>query len=1143
MSPIRLPRRPASSLLLGLLTLSACGQPAGQTPTTGQTPVAQTPDPARPARSLGLYELKVSGLGTRKLQATMTRAGGLSAQASEVGGLSFTPYSTVNLVDSGRKVVHMTASFTVTNTSGAAVALPTYVPVDTDGGAVATEGETPFLKVRTRTGAAASPAGLKPERSYQQSGAAIQEDPASTPLLGDLDTGALDLSLPAGTTAPGISHQGWQGARLEPGASQVVNFAVSVPLAGSEIGDGDPFSFSLLVAAADSPATVQLTNVAAVQGSTASGDAASPLAGQKATVEGVVTADFRTTTQQGFYVQEEGIDADGDATTSDGVFVSCGANCGAVGSSTLGVGDRVRVSGTVGEADTVTRITPDTVTLVRAGVGVPAAAALGLPLAVAERERFEGMRVTASGVVTNNYTLGRGASFDIADARLPTFTQVNAPSRDGNAAYAAEVKNRFIRIDDGSQAQNPDPEIFARGGQPLSAHNTLRGGDTVSATGVLSSGHDGWSGDGSIDTYRIHATQQNVQVRPTNPRGDAPEAVGGDLRVGSLNVLNYFTTLVSSNSGCTPNAFGSSSRGAEDCTEFLRQRTKTVGAILGLNPDVLGLLEMQNDFDKGANSSVADLVGALNDAAGAGTYAYVNPGAKVGTDAISVAIIYKPASVSPVGRLATLDGTFDANYASCNRPTLAQTFQNKANGGRFTAVMLHLKSKGSACLGDPDQNDGQGAGWKTREQAAEVLGRWLATDPTGTREDDRIIMGDFNAYARETAMTALENAGYANLFSASAYSYQYDGQWGSLDHALASAGLKAQVTGQTKWHINADEPTVLDYNTNYKTPAQVSGFYAETPFRGSDHDPVLVGLNLTAQTPLPTAPGITLSASPASLSVVSGGAAASSTVTVGTRNYAGGDLTVSTGNAAGLTVGAPATAAPNGSFTVTVTAPAGTATGTYPVTVTTAGDGGTPSSSLTLDVNVSRPVTATVDHLVVSQAYGGGGNSGAPYRNDFIEIFNPSAGALSLNGLSLQYASSTGNFSTTNPAPLALNDVSLAPGQYYLVQCAAGSNTAAPALPTADQSNCTFAMGASGFKVALTSSSALPTSASGPNVIDFLGAAASLYEGSAAAPAPSNTASVQRGLNGCTDTDQNRSDFTAAAPSPRNGASPVNSCH
>jgi predicted extracellular nuclease len=94
----------------------------------------------------------------------------------------------------------------------------------------------------------------------------------------------------------------------------------------------------------------------------------------------------------------------------------------------------------------------------------------------------------------------------------------------------------------------------------------------------------------------------------------------------------------------------------------------------------------------------------------------------------------------------------------------------------------------------------------------------------------------------------LESKGFTNLIEkwngAEAYSYAFDGQWGYLDHALASASLVDQVTGVTTWHINADEPSVLDYNTNFKSDDQIEELYAPTPYRSSDHDPVLVGLDL-----------------------------------------------------------------------------------------------------------------------------------------------------------------------------------------------------------------------------------------------------------------------------------------------------------
>lgn len=1136
MTNIRLHPRHLLTLLAGAMALSACGQPAPLSPPPSQT-----------LKSLGLYELNINGVGRNQVQAAVKAAGpGLTAQASEIGGLSFALLSNSTVADNVNRVLHITTSFTVTNNSGAPIALPTYIPVDT-AGSYATDAETPFRNVVSRLGTPISPAGMTIERARQVSGGVVQEDPNATPLVAGLDTGALQLSLPAGTTAPGISHQGWQTTTLAAGASQIVNFAIKVPLQGADVGDNDPFRFSLVFAVADNPGTVAgLTSIDAVQGSTPSGDAASPKSGQTVTVEGVVTSVNTanvTGSLKGFFLQEEGIDADQDAASSEGIFIFCNTTC----PTDLVPGDRVRVTGSVSEFVTSTQITMTSLTKVATGIPLPAVVPLTLPLDYAARERFEDMLVSTSGVVTNNFTLGRGGSFDIADSRIMNFTQINAPSVSGNSAYQQQVKNRFIRVDDGTRAQNPDPVIFADNGQPLSAANTLRGGDTVTVTGVLGFGNDGWTSgtSGSLDTYRIQATQANVNIQPTNARTATPDAVGGTLRVGSMNVLNFFTTLATSNSGCTPNGVDTvNSRGADNCTEFDRQRTKIVKAILGLNPDVLGILEMQNDFDKGANSSIANLVNALNTQAGAGTYTYINPGKKIGGDVISVAMIYKPAAVDPVGKLAILDNTVDSTYVdTCNRPTWAQTFQSKANGGRFTAVMMHLKSKGSACaaLGDADTGDGQGNSYQARAQAATAIVNWLGGNPTGVTEDDRILMGDYNAYEMETPLTILAGGGYQNLFTPDMYSYQFDGQWGSIDHATVSSSMAAQVTGKTKWHINSDEPTVLDYNTEFKSAGQISSFYAPDQYRASDHDPVLVGLNLTAQTPIPppSDPTTSLSANPSTLNLTVGGAGQNSTVTPSTQNYTGGNFTVTTSNSAGLTVSAPATTAPNTAFTVTVTAPTGVTPGTYPVTVTTTGDAGL-TASTTINVTVSSaPTQGAVNHLVISQVYGGGGNSGATYKNDFVELFNPTTSAISLSGMTIQYTSTTGAFGTnTFTLPTA---ASVAPGAYFLVQMAAGTGGTTD-LPTPDAIG-TLALSGTGGKVALANNGTAVSGPTAPNVIDFVGwGSATTFEGSGAAPATTNTTAVLRAGNGCTDTNTNSADFTTAAPAPRNSASPTTSC-
>ncbi len=188
---------------------------------------------------------------------------------------------------------------------------------------------------------------------------------------------------------------------------------------------------------------------------------------------------------------------------------------------------------------------------------------------------------------------------------------------------------------------------------------------------------------------------------------------------------------------------------------------------------------------------------------------------------------------------------------------------------------------------------------------------------------------------------------------------------------------------------------------------------------------------------------------------------------------------------------------------------------------------------------------AAASNVVISQVYGGGGNSGAPYQNDFVELFNRSTSPISITGWSVQYASATG---TGNFTATPLSGV-LAAGQYYLVKEAGG--TVGNPLPLADASG-TVNMSATGGKVILaTTSTALAcnggsTPCSGAQlaqIADLVGYdGANFFEGPAAAPTLSNTTSAQRNGAGCADTDNNGADFTAAAPAPRNTVSAFHTC-
>ncbi|NDP59648.1 MAG: ExeM/NucH family extracellular endonuclease [Oxalobacteraceae bacterium] len=558
-----------------------------------------------------------------------------------------------------------------------------------------------------------------------------------------------------------------------------------------------------------------LQSVNAVQGA----GKLSPLAGQQVSVRGVVTGDFQAASQlNGFFIQQPVPDQDGK--TSEGIFVYAPASA-----TPVKAGQYVQVSGTVEEfksgstdPERATQISQlSRVDLCGSGPVIKARK-LALPVAsLDELEALEGMlvEVTAPLTVTDTYTLGRYGELRLsANGRL--YQQNNHPVLTDRAAIADLNARSQILLDDGAAISNPTPIPY------LSASDnsgTRRVGDTVTnVRGVLTWGFDAW---------RIEPTQAPT-FTPANPRTAAPAAVGGSLRAGSLNVLNYFTTL--------------NQRGANSSAELKRQRDKLVSTIVALDADVLGLMEIENT----ATVSLADLVAAVNAKTGASTYALVNSGTP-GTDAIKVAMIYKPARVSLIGQ-PQVPADPDFGVDGGLRPPVAQRFAAIDNNGSFWFVVNHLKSKGScpSSASSVDRDDGQGCWNVSRVRQASALNKWVGQLVANSGEADVLMVGDFNAYLHEDPIKTIEAAGFEDLLkrlpASDRYTYVFNGESGALDHGLASSKLSAQVTGVTVWHINADEPIALDYNTEFKTDDR----YAVTPYRSSDHDPVLVGLNLTA---------------------------------------------------------------------------------------------------------------------------------------------------------------------------------------------------------------------------------------------------------------------------------------------------------
>jgi len=547
---------------------------------------------------------------------------------------------------------------------------------------------------------------------------------------------------------------------------------------------------------------------------------ASPLVGAEVAVEGIVVGDFQDGGKGGYYLQDA--TGDGDPATSDGIFIY------APGGAAVGPGDRVRVRGHVSEYFGLTEITPGTVWICSAGNPLPAPAPLTLPVASLDAfEPYEGMRVTFPQplYISEFFDFDRYGEIVLTSNVQYTPTAVVEPGAAATALAAANALDR-ITLDDGRTSQNPDPAIHPNG-LAFDLANRFRGGDTVTdVTGVL---------DYSFDKYRVQPTQGGTYTA-TNPRPVNPPAVGGTLKVASFNVLNYFTTL--------------NSRGANTAEEFDRQRAKIIAALSAINADVVGLIEIENNA-----AAIADLVAGLNAAMGAGTYAYIDTGV-IGIDEIKVALIYRPATVTPRGAHAVLTSAVDPRFIDTkNRPVLAQTFEAVDGSGIFTVAVNHLKSKGSDCndVGDPDLGDGAGNCNLTRTAAAEALVGWLATDPTGSGDEDFLIIGDLNSYDKEDPIDVLRAGGYTDLLDyfggEYAYSYLFDGQFGYLDYALAGSGLMGEVTGAAAWHINADEPDLLDYDMTFKQPAQ-DALYEPNAFRSSDHDAVIVGLTLDAVPPV-----------------------------------------------------------------------------------------------------------------------------------------------------------------------------------------------------------------------------------------------------------------------------------------------------
>ena len=656
--------------------------------------------------------------------------------------------------------------------------------------------------------------------------------------------GWFTLECPVGTNIPtDLSGTGSTRA-IDPTTNLPGNTTCRATVHAAQVSDLDgtidtmaaDYSWQFATSACGGGAT---TSISAIQGSTS----ASPLVGQSVTIEGIVTGDYQASNRLGgFFVQSAVPDA--DPLTSEAIFVY---NT----SFPTGAGDYVRLTGTVqeyfgggtndyGHMNHQTQLASVLDPVVCATGQSVAPTVVNLPVPESEDpvtylERYEGMLITIPQTLTvqQNFFQGRFGQLTLGSGgRI-----VNHINENTGLTFASNLR-RMIILDDGSTTQNPAPIPY------YAADGALRAGDTVAGlTGVLDQGEinsNPTPTDAFPDVYyRLHPTV--APVFTTVGRPAAPPQIGGQIKVASYNVLNYFTT------------FGS--RGANNATEFIRQHQKLVNAICALDADVVGLIEIENNGTTAVNTLLNgySTYDGLNDVTDCGPYAVIaDPPLGYGPDEIKTTFIYRTTTVQTVG------GSISANADPFDeyRYPVAQTFRELSSSETFSVVVNHFKSKrcsDNPTGGDADLGMDGGCFNATRVAMANTLLGWINSTLVPV-DPDVLVIGDLNAYGGEDPIETLTSGGLidqvaVHLTSTERYSYVFDGTVGYLDHALSTASLGNYITGVNYWHINADEPAVIDYNTEYKDatePYSLSpDLYQANPYRSSDHDPVLIGLAFT----------------------------------------------------------------------------------------------------------------------------------------------------------------------------------------------------------------------------------------------------------------------------------------------------------
>ncbi|MBR1929261.1 MAG: endonuclease/exonuclease/phosphatase family protein [Paludibacteraceae bacterium] len=269
--------------------------------------------------------------------------------------------------------------------------------------------------------------------------------------------------------------------------------------------------------------------------------------------------------------------------------------------------------------------------------------------------------------------------------------------------------------------------------------------------------------------------------------------------------------------------------GPDSKSEHEKQKAKISEALGKIGADIFGFVEIEQ-----GQTALKELAQMLTQKTGR-IYSYIDDGGSANSSYTKSGYVYCTQTVEPVGRLLS-------NEVGVSNRKKMQTFMEKQTGEKFIFSINHFKAKSGSASGDnANQGDGQGSYNATRVAESKAIIKLAEEAKKLFEDDDVLVMGDLNAYAKEDPIIEFLNVGMVDLhryFHAdSSYSYVYHGQAGYLDHAIANRSLTTQITGIAAYHINSDEDDRYTYDKSNDL----------SMFRCSDHDPVLVGLRLGAE--------------------------------------------------------------------------------------------------------------------------------------------------------------------------------------------------------------------------------------------------------------------------------------------------------